>query len=170
MNLALHGLEPEISIGDSIYEPPSGRRFDVILTNPPFGTRGANQAPDREDFTVETSNKQLNFLQHVMTILKPGGRAAVVLPDNCLFADQAGEVMKYLTEDCDVHTVQGELTAHWREKHGFGDDWDEGDIESVAQVGTGSTPLRSNPSFFAEMRTIPARVPKEPMNRARCSG
>ena len=105
MNLALHGLEPEISIGDSIYEPPSGRRFDVILTNPPFGTRGANQAPDREDFTVETSNKQLNFLQHVMTILKPGGRAALVLPDNCLFADQAGEVMKYLTEDCDVHTV-----------------------------------------------------------------
>ncbi len=95
----------EGKIGDSIYEPPGGRRFDVILTNPPFGTKGANQAPEREDFTVSTSNKQLNFVQHVMTVLKDGGRAAVVLPDNCLFADQAGEVMKVLTEDCDVHTV-----------------------------------------------------------------
>jgi len=105
MNLYLHGLEPEIGIGDSIYEVPSGRRYDVVLTNPPFGTRGANQAPEREDFTISTSNKQLNFLQHVMTILKPGGRAAVVVPDNCLFADQAGQVFKVLTEDCDLHTV-----------------------------------------------------------------
>jgi type I restriction enzyme M protein len=54
---------------------------------------------------VSTSNKQLNFLQHILTILKPGGRAAVVLPDNCLFADQAGDVFKILTEDCDLHTV-----------------------------------------------------------------
>ena len=77
-------------------KPPAAERFDVILTNPPFGTKGANQAPDRDDFTVATSNKQLNFLQHVLTILKPGGRAAVVLPDNCLFADQAGEVFKIL--------------------------------------------------------------------------
>ena len=77
----------------------------MILTNPPFGTRGANQAPERDDFTVRTSNKQLNFVQHILTILKPGGRAAVVLPDNCLFADQAGEVFKIVTEDCDLHTV-----------------------------------------------------------------
>jgi type I restriction enzyme M protein len=77
----------------------------MVLTNPPFGTRGANQAPDRDDFTVSTSNKQLNFMQHVLTILKPGGRAAVVLPDNCLFADQAGEVFQIVTEDCDLHTV-----------------------------------------------------------------
>src|SRR5688572_7532566 len=54
---------------------------------------------------VETSNKQLNFVQHVLTILKTGGRAAVVLPDNCLFADQAGEVFEILTQDCDLHTV-----------------------------------------------------------------
>jgi type I restriction enzyme M protein len=105
MNLYLHGLEPQIQLGDSIYDPPGSQRFDVILTNPPFGTRGANQAPDREDFTVSTANKQLNFLQHVMTILKPGGRAAVVVPDNCLFADQAGEVFELLTEDCDLNTV-----------------------------------------------------------------
>ncbi|MCL5005141.1 MAG: type I restriction-modification system subunit M [Acidobacteria bacterium] len=105
MNLYLHGLEPEIKFGDSIYEVPDSRRFDVVLTNPPFGTKGANQAPDRDDFNVETSNKQLNFIQHVMTILKPGGRAAVVVPDNCLFADQAGEVFKILTEDCDLYTV-----------------------------------------------------------------
>jgi type I restriction enzyme M protein len=105
MNLYLHGLEPDIAIGDSIYEVPDGRRYDVVLTNPPFGTKGANQAPDRDDFTIATSNKQLNFIQHVMTVLKPGGRAAVVVPDNCLFADQAGDVFKVLTEDCDLHTV-----------------------------------------------------------------
>ncbi len=105
MNLYLHGLEPVIEMGDSIYEVPDGRRYDVVLTNPPFGTKGANQAPVREDFVIATSNKQLNFIQHVMTILKPGGRAAVVVPDNCLFADQAGDVFKILTEDCDLHTV-----------------------------------------------------------------
>jgi type I restriction enzyme M protein len=105
MNLYLHGIEPIIKLGDSIYEPPSRERFDVVLTNPPFGTKGANQAPEREDFTVATSNKQLNFVQHIMTVLKQGGRASVVLPDNCLFADQAGEIFKLLTEDCSLHTV-----------------------------------------------------------------
>jgi type I restriction enzyme M protein len=105
MNLYLHGLEPHIVLGDSIYEVPSNRRYDAVLTNPPFGTKGANQVPDRDDFVIATSNKQLNFLQHVMTILKPGGRAAVVVPDNCLFADQAGEVFKILTKDCNLHTV-----------------------------------------------------------------
>jgi len=105
MNLYLHQVEPHIKLGDSIYETPGSERFDIVLTNPPFGTRGANQAPDRDDFMVSTSNKQLNFLQHVMTILKPGGRAAVVVPDNVLFADQAGEVFKVLMEDCDLHTV-----------------------------------------------------------------
>lgn len=74
MNLYLHGIEPEIKLGDSIYEIPESKKFDVVLTNPPFGTKGANQAPVREDFVIETSNKQLNFIQHVMTILKPGGR------------------------------------------------------------------------------------------------
>jgi len=105
MNLYLHGLEPHIKFGDSIYEIPDGRRFDLVMTNPPFGTKGANQAPTRDDFTVSTSNKQLNFIQHVITTLRPGGRAAVVVPDNCLFADQAGEVFKILTEDCNLHTV-----------------------------------------------------------------
>lgn len=105
MNLFLHGLEPQIYIGDSIYEPDRGERYDCILTNPPFGTKGANQAPVRDDFTVSTSNKQLNFIQHVMTILKSGGRSAIVLPDNVLFSDEAGQVFKYLMEDCNVHTI-----------------------------------------------------------------
>jgi type I restriction enzyme M protein len=107
MNLYLHGVEPHIRFGDAIYEPPTGQvgAYDVVLTNPPFGTKGANQAPGRDDFTITTSNKQLNFVQHVLTILKPGGRAAVVLPDNCLFADQAGEVFEILTKDCALHTV-----------------------------------------------------------------
>ena len=105
MNLYLHGLEPTIYLGDALYEPARGERYDVILTNPPFGTKGANQAPDRDDFTIETSSKQLNFVQHVLTILKPGGRAAMVLPDNVLFEDKAGEVFEILMKDCNVHTV-----------------------------------------------------------------
>jgi type I restriction enzyme M protein len=105
MNMYLHQVEPHITLTDSIYEVPPAQRYDIILTNPPFGTKGANQAPDREDFVVQTSNKQLNFIQHVLTILKPGGRAAVVVPDNVLFAQQAGEVFKILMEDCDLHTV-----------------------------------------------------------------
>jgi len=105
MNLYLHGIEDGITLGDTIYNPDPGKRFDCILTNPPFGTKGANQAPDRDDFTVSTSNKQLNFLQHILTVLKPGGRAAVILPDNCLFEDKAGEVFEILMQDCNVHTV-----------------------------------------------------------------
>ena len=105
MNLYLHGLEPEITLGDAIYEVPSSQRFDCILTNPPFGTKGANQAPEREDFTIGTSNKQLNFLQHALMVLKPGGRAAIVLPDNCLFEGKAGEVFEIVMQDCNVHTI-----------------------------------------------------------------
>ena len=105
MNLFLQGLETTIEVGDAIYEPDRGDRFDCILSNPPFGTKGANQVPGREDFTIETSNKQLNFIQHILTTLKTGGRAAVVLPDNCLFEDKAGEVFKILMEDCNIHTV-----------------------------------------------------------------
>lgn len=105
MNLYLHGIQANIYLGDAIYEPKRGGPYDCILTNPPFGTKGANQAPNRDDFTISTSNKQLNFVQHVMSILKPGGRAAIVVPDNVLFADQAGDVFKILTEDCDLHTV-----------------------------------------------------------------
>ncbi len=81
MSLFLHGLETQIYLGDSIYEPERGERYDYILTNPPFGTKGAKQAPVRDDFTVSTSNKQLNFIKHVVTILHAGGRAAMVLPD-----------------------------------------------------------------------------------------
>lgn len=105
MNLYLHNVSPQIALGDSIYETYSGPKFDVIITNPPFGNRGANQVPEREEFMVDTSNKQLNFIQHIVAILKPGGRAAVVVPDNVLFADKAGEVFEYLMKDCDLHTV-----------------------------------------------------------------
>jgi type I restriction enzyme M protein len=105
MNLFLHGIVANIYLGDTIYEPNRGELYNCILTNPPFGTKGANQAPERDDFTIETSNKQLNFVQHVTNILKPGGRAAMVLPDNCLFEDKAGEVFKILIQDCNLHTV-----------------------------------------------------------------
>lgn len=105
MNLYLHGIHSDIYLGDSIYEPLKSIRYDCVLTNPPFGTKGANQAPERDDFTISTSNKQLNFIQHVVNILKPGGRAAMVLPDNCLFEDKAGEVLGILTQDCNLHTI-----------------------------------------------------------------
>jgi type I restriction enzyme M protein len=105
MNLFLHSVKPKIRLGDSIYNSPGPERFNVVLTNPPFGTKGANQAPERSDFTVETSNKQLNFVQHVMSILKTGGRAAVVLPDNVLFEEKAGEVFEILMQDCNLHTI-----------------------------------------------------------------
>lgn len=105
MNLFLHGVTTEIKIGDTIYEPFDGKKYDCILTNPPFGTKGANQAPEREDFTIATSNKQLNFVQHYLSALKPGGRAAVVLPDNVLFEDKAAEVFKILMQDCNLHTI-----------------------------------------------------------------
>ncbi|OGI29992.1 MAG: restriction endonuclease subunit S [Candidatus Melainabacteria bacterium RIFOXYA12_FULL_32_12] len=105
MNLFLHGVEPKIYLGDTIYETPRGDKYDCILTNPPFGTKGANQAPTREDFTIETSNKQLNFVQHVINSLKPGGRAAMVLPDNCLFEEKAGDVFEILMKDCNLHTI-----------------------------------------------------------------
>ncbi len=105
MNLFLHGLEARIYFGDAIYEPDRGERYSCVLTNPPFGTKGANQAPDRDDFTIATSNKQLNFVQHCVNILKPGGRAAIVLPDNCLFEGKAGEVFAILMQDCNLHTV-----------------------------------------------------------------
>ncbi len=106
MNLYLHGIEPTIRLGDTIYEAPDVRPVRRA-SSPirPSAPRARTRRPNREDFTVETSNKQLNFVQHVLTVLKPGGRAAVVLPDNCLFADQAGEVFKILAEDCDLHTV-----------------------------------------------------------------
>jgi len=105
MNMFLHGIEPKIKLGDTIYEPAGSTRFDCVLSNPPFGTRGAGSSPNRDDFTIETSNKQLNFVQHIINILKPGGRAAIVLPDNCLFEDKAGEVFKIVMQDCNLHTV-----------------------------------------------------------------
>jgi len=105
MNLFLHGIESSIYLGDSIYESEKGIKYNVVLTNPPFGTKGANQAPERPDFMVRTSNKQLNFVQHLVTILKPGGRAAIVLPDNCLFAGEANRIFEYLFKDCNVHTL-----------------------------------------------------------------
>lgn len=105
MNLYLHEIEGDIYYGDSIAEGDS-RRYNTILTNPPFGTKGAGDVPQREDFTVATSNKQLNFIQHVMTVLKPGGRAAMVLPDNVLFEENAGrDVRQLLMKDCQLHTI-----------------------------------------------------------------
>jgi type I restriction enzyme M protein len=106
MNLYLHEIEGDIHYGDSIAEGDPGRCYHVILTNPPFGTRGAGEVPNRDDFTVATANKQLNFIQHVLTILKPGGRAAMVLPDNVLFEETAGrDVRRLVMQDCQLHTI-----------------------------------------------------------------
>jgi len=107
MNLYLHEIVADIYYGDSLAEGPhASRRYDCVLTNPPFGTKGAGEVPNRDDFIVATSNKQLNFVQHVMHVLKSGGRAAMVLPDNVLFEGGAGKKVREIwMEDCDLHTI-----------------------------------------------------------------
>lgn len=105
MNLFLHEIEGDLSYGDSLAQPPRAQYY-IVLTNPPFGVKSGGEAPNRDDFTVATSNKQINFIQHVISVLKPGGRAAMVLPDNVLFEDNAGrEVRRLLLKDCQLHTI-----------------------------------------------------------------
>jgi type I restriction enzyme M protein len=123
MNLLLHGIGAEeadspIVVHDALKADP-GDRFEMVLTNPPFGRKssmtfvnaeGGAEREDlvvvRDDFWASTSNKQLNFLQHVKTLLKLEGRAAIVVPDNVLFEGGAGEtVRRRLLHECDVHTL-----------------------------------------------------------------
>jgi type I restriction enzyme M protein len=123
MNMLLHGIEsPEsdspVHVDDALRDDP-GQRFDMVLTNPPFGKKSsvtiinAEGKADRqsltvvrEDFWASTSNKQLNFLQHVHTLLKVGGQCAIVVPDNVLFEGGAGEtVRRKLLHECNVHTL-----------------------------------------------------------------
>jgi type I restriction enzyme M protein len=122
MNLLLHGIgsqetEP-VEVTDSLAADP-GDRFDLVLANPPFGKKGAftivgedgkvskdKESYERDDFWATTSNKQLNFVQHIKTLLKINGRAAVVVPDNVLFEGGAGEtIRRKLLHECDVHTL-----------------------------------------------------------------
>jgi len=125
MNLILHGIGPmdgeaELPIRtDDALRQDTGERFDVVLTNPPFGRKSSVKVINaegederqaltvvRDDFWASTSNKQLNFLQHVHTMLKINGRAAVVVPDNVLFEGGAGEtIRRKLLQQCDVHTL-----------------------------------------------------------------
>jgi len=109
MNAMLHNMEGEILLGDTLSNLGKGMRgYDVVLTNPPFGTKKGGERATRDDFTFPTSNKQLNFLQHIYRSLKADGkaRAAVVLPDNVLFADGDGERIRIdLMDKCNLHTV-----------------------------------------------------------------
>ena len=123
MNMLLHGIgtpngDSLVTVADSL-RGDSGVRVDVIAANPPFGRKSSmtmvNEAGEaeredlvvlRDDFWASTSNKQLNFLQHIKTMLKIGGRAAVVLPDNVLFEAGAGEtIRRRLLAECDLHTI-----------------------------------------------------------------
>src|SRR2546422_1241353 len=125
MNLLLHGIgpsgdeaDPPVTTDDSLRADP-GTRFDLVLTNPPFGKKSSvlvvNEEGEqekqaltvvRDDFWASTSNKQLNFVQHVKTLLKIHGRAAIVVPDNVLFEGGAGGAIRgRLLHDCDVHTL-----------------------------------------------------------------
>jgi type I restriction enzyme M protein len=112
MNLMLHGLEsrPEqcgIWYGDTLSGDGQGLPpASLILTNPPFGTKKGGGLPSRTDFTFPTSNKQFCFLQHIYRALKPGGRAAVVLPDNVLFEGNVGkQIREDLMHKCNLHTI-----------------------------------------------------------------
>ena len=109
MNLYLHGVgtnRSPIVCEDSLEKEPR-QHFDVVLANPPFGTRPAGSVEiNREDFYTETKNNQLNFPQHIMLLLKTSGRAAVVLPDNVLFEAGAGEtIRKKLLSEFNLHTI-----------------------------------------------------------------
>lgn len=123
MNLILHGIgkptgESLIEVRDSLIAAPA-RRWSVVLSNPPFGRKSSltmvgadgrevreDREIERQDFVVTTANKQLNFLQHIRTILAINGRAAVVLPDNVLFEGGAGETLRRrLLKDFDLHTM-----------------------------------------------------------------
>lgn len=112
MNLMLHDIESDgettgIRLGDSLSGAGQALpKADLILTNPPFGTKKGGGLPTRDDFTYPTSNKQLAFLQHIYRGLKAGGRAAVVLPDNVLFESNTGaDIRRDLMEKCDLHTI-----------------------------------------------------------------
>ena len=121
MNLYLHGIggdETNVRVDDSLRTHPSVY-YNMVLTNPPFGRKASltfvnsegksekeSLVVERPDFWATTSNKQLNFLQHVRTLLKNHGRAAVVVPDNVLFEGGAGEtVRRHLLRECDAHTL-----------------------------------------------------------------
>ena len=107
MNLMLHGIDGGIRYGDTL--SPEGEalpKATLILTNPPFGTKKGGGLPSRDDFTYPTSNKQFAFLQHIYRGLKPGGRAAVVLPDNVLFESNVGaDIRRDLMDKCNLHTI-----------------------------------------------------------------
>jgi len=109
MNAMLHNMEGDIILGDTLSNLGKGmKNYDVVLTNPPFGTKKGGERATRDDFTFPTSNKQLNFLQHIYRSLKADGkaRAAVVLPDNVLFADGEGEKIRVdLMDKCNLHTI-----------------------------------------------------------------
>jgi len=130
MNLHLHGVGGEkvvVHTGHDSLAAPWGRDYSMILTNPPFGkkqsllfvneegdTEKEDQVIVREDFWTSTSNKQLNFVQHIYTLLKIDGRAAVVVPDNVLFEGGAGEkVRQNLLQKCRVHTLLRLPTGIW---------------------------------------------------------
>ncbi|GBU17771.1 MULTISPECIES: N-6 DNA methylase [Methylobacterium] len=109
MNLLLHGIEGGVDNIDTL--SPDGEalaKADVILTNPPFGTKKGGGRPTRNDFSVtaDTSNKQLAFVEHIVRALKTGGRTAVVVPDNVLFEDNTGRRLRtWLMDLCDLHTI-----------------------------------------------------------------
>lgn len=112
MNCLLHGMEGDdegvVHLGNALGQVGAGlEKADVILANPPFGTsKGGEASITRDDLTYETSNKQLAFLQHIYRNLKPGGRAAVVLPDNVLFESGKGtDIRRDLMNKCNLHTI-----------------------------------------------------------------
>ncbi|KQT95714.1 SAM-dependent methyltransferase [Methylobacterium sp. Leaf469] len=108
MNTILHGLKGDFVHGDSLSAEDAARipPADIILTNPPFGTKRGGGLPGRRDLPYPTTSKQLAFLQHIYLGLKPGGRAAVVVPDSVLYEGHAGkQVRRDLLRFCNLHTI-----------------------------------------------------------------
>ena len=154
MNLYLHGIggdETNITVGDSLRIHP-GVNYDLVLANLPFGRKSSltfvnsegeterdTLTVERPDFWATTSNKRLNFLQHVHTLLKNTGRAAMAVPDNVLFGGGAGEtVRRRLLAECNVHTLRRRLLA-------------ECDVHTLLRLPTGilcAQGVKANVLFF----------------------
>lgn len=158
MNAFLHNLDLHLILGDALtVDAKELGKADVILANPPFGGRAGSARKQRQDLPFPTANKQLAFLQHIYLGLKPGGRAAVVLPDNVLFEDGVGrKVRQDILDRCNLHTILRLPTGIF---------YAQGVMTNVLFFSRGKTDKGNTKSVWIyDMRTgIPAFGRKQPL-------
>jgi type I restriction enzyme M protein len=156
MNMYLRGVNAHIIVGDSIYGHHDIGRFNLVLTNPPFGSHGVRGIPHRPGYPVKTSNKQINFIQHSVRILMDGGLAAIVAPDNVLFSAQGTQALRAISETSSIHTIL-------RCPNGTFTPYTQGTKTNVIFISKG-TPTKTTWIYDARtgVRTISRRNPLTP--------